>query len=239
MKVTVLGTGDTVGTPRIGCQCENCKFALSEGKERLRTSFLIENENHHILIDTSPDLRKQLLLYGSPHIDAVLWTHGHYDHIAGYNEFYRVQAFPPAYAADRAMDDIEGFFHFLHFEKNRIIPYESFSLFGMNFKFVEVNHPPMYTCGVVVECDGKRIGFTSDTNNKLSNETLEALKDCDILFLDALMPPSVHIGKHMNYKEALDLAKSLSPKEFRFIHMSHNIPFNWDNIASDGDIFEI
>ena len=239
MKITVLGTGDTVGTPRIGCSCDVCTTALNDGKERLRTSFLIENEGHNLLVDSSPDLRKQLLKHDSPYIDAVLWTHGHYDHIAGYNEFYRVQSFPPVYAASKAMDDIEGFFHFLHFEKNRMEPYEPFELFGMKFTFVEVNHPPMYTCGVVMECGGKKIGFTSDTNDILSEKTLKALKNCDLLFLDALMPPTVHIGKHMNYKEALLLAETLSPKEFYFVHMSHNIPFNWEHIALDGDIFVI
>ncbi|MBP2133801.1 phosphoribosyl 1,2-cyclic phosphate phosphodiesterase [Methanomicrobium sp. W14] len=239
MKITVLGTGDTVGTPRVGCECPVCTWAVREGRERLRTSFLIEEDGHNILIDTSPDLRRQLLKHGSPYIDAILWTHGHYDHIAGYNEFYRVQSFPPAYAASRAMDDIEGFFHFLHFERKRCTPYQPFEIYGIKFTFAEVNHPPMYTCGVVMEYNGKKIGFTSDTNDDLCEETLKALSGCDLLFIDALMPPSVHIGKHMNYKEALNLAEKLSAKKYYMVHMSHNLPFNWKHMASDGEVFEI
>ena len=101
MKITILGTGDTVGTPRVGCDCGVCTLATEEGRSRLRTSFLIENEGKNILIDTSPDLKEQLIRTGAPKIGAVLWTHAHYDHIAGFNEFYRVQDFPPAYTPEK------------------------------------------------------------------------------------------------------------------------------------------
>ncbi len=99
MKVTLLGTGDAIGTPKIGCSCPRCTYARETGAMRLRTSLLLEHNGHHVLIDSSPDLRQQLLLQGSPKIDAVIWTHGHYDHFMGYGEFYRVQPLPPVYAA--------------------------------------------------------------------------------------------------------------------------------------------
>ena len=66
MKITLLGTGDAIGTPKIGCSCRNCIYASNHGLERLRTSLLVETAGHHLLIDTSPDLRRQLLGTGSP-----------------------------------------------------------------------------------------------------------------------------------------------------------------------------
>ena len=102
MKITLLGTGDAIGTPKVGCNCPQCSHASKTGAMRLRTSLLVENEGKHILIDSSPDLRQQLLLHGSPHIDAVIWTHGHYDHFIGFGEFYRVQKIPPVFAAPRS-----------------------------------------------------------------------------------------------------------------------------------------
>ncbi|MDD4136347.1 MAG: MBL fold metallo-hydrolase, partial [Methanoregula sp.] len=57
MKITLLGTGDAVGTPRIGCDCPRCSHAKNNGATRLRTSLLIENNGKHLLIDSSPDLR--------------------------------------------------------------------------------------------------------------------------------------------------------------------------------------
>ena len=61
MKITVLGTGDTVGTPKVNCDCEVCREAKEKGLERLRTSILIEHKGLNLLIDTTPDLRRQLL----------------------------------------------------------------------------------------------------------------------------------------------------------------------------------
>ncbi|HJJ83544.1 MAG TPA: MBL fold metallo-hydrolase, partial [Methanocorpusculum sp.] len=76
MKITVLGTGDTVGTPKVNCDCEVCREAKEKGLERLRTSILIEHKGQNLLIDTTPDLRRQLLASNAPHIDGVIWTHG-------------------------------------------------------------------------------------------------------------------------------------------------------------------
>ena len=101
MKFTLLGTGDAIGTPKIGCDCPQCTHARETGT-LLRTSILIEHDDRHILVDSSPDLRQQLLRYGSPHIDAVIWTHGHYDHFMGFGEFYRVQKIPRSLPPTRA-----------------------------------------------------------------------------------------------------------------------------------------
>ena len=239
MKITILGTGDTVGTPRVGCDCPVCTGAVKEGKSRLRTSFLVENEGKSVLIDTSPDLKEQLIRAGAPHIDAVLWTHAHYDHIAGFNEFYRVQDFPPAYAPEKVMDDISGFFHFLRFKRKIVEPYEPFTLFGMEFEFVRVNHPPIDTFGIVIRCKGRKVGYSSDTNPDLPPETMKELFGCDLLFLDALMPADVHIGKHMNVAEAYDLARKLSPKEYYYVHMSHRIPMSHPGAGRDFMTFDL
>src|SRR5512136_3458995 len=103
MKITLLGTGDAIGTPKVGCTCPQCIQADKTGSMRLRTSLLVENNGRHLLVDSSPDLRQQLLRHGSPHIDAVIWTHGHYDHFMGFGEFYRVQTMPEVYAAPNVL----------------------------------------------------------------------------------------------------------------------------------------
>ena len=92
MEIRILGSGDAAGTPHVGCTCKNCTYAHNTGIERLRTSLLITHQDHNLIIDTTPDMRRQLLQAGSPRIDAVIWTHGHYDHFMGFGDFYRVQS---------------------------------------------------------------------------------------------------------------------------------------------------
>jgi phosphoribosyl 1,2-cyclic phosphate phosphodiesterase len=238
MKITLLGTGDAIGTPKVGCKCPQCSHARKTGAMRLRTSLLVENEGRHILIDSSPDLRQQLLLHGSPHIDAVIWTHGHYDHFIGFGEFYRVQKIPPVFAAPQVLNYCADVFRFLTFDKGEIPPYEPFELFGITITLFTVKHPPAFTCGMVFENAGFRIGFTSDTNIDIPQQSLDLLTDLDLLLLDALVPSDIRIHKHMNYLDACTLARSLEPDEYRCVHLSHLIPWELPHLGNDGEVFE-
>lgn len=238
MKITLLGTGDAIGTPKVGCNCPQCTHAKKTGTMRLRTSLLLENEGRHILIDSSPDLRQQLLLADSPHIDAVIWTHGHYDHFIGFGEFYRIQKIPPVFAAPPVLNYCSEVFRFLTFEKGEIQPYEPFEMFGITITLFMVKHPPAYTCGIVFENAGSRVGFTSDTNIDIPQQSLDLLADLDLLLLDALVPSDIRIHKHMNYLDACSLARNLNPKEYQCVHLSHLIPWELPHLGKDGDIFE-
>lgn len=237
MKLTLLGTGDAIGTPKIGCSCPQCTRARETGDMRLRTSLLLEHDGTHILIDTSPDLRQQLLLNGSPTIDAVIWTHGHYDHFIGFGEFYRVQDVPPVYAAPPVLSYCAEVFRFLSFEKHPVNPYEPFTIAGCSITPFLVKHPPAYTCGMLVECNGARIGFTSDTNADIPKKSLDLLSGLDLLLIDALVPSDIRIRKHMNYLDACSLAQNLKPQEFRCVHTSHMISWDLPNVGKDRETF--
>jgi phosphoribosyl 1,2-cyclic phosphate phosphodiesterase len=238
MRITLLGTGDAIGTPKVGCTCPQCTKANTEGTMRLRTSLLIENEGFHLLVDSSPDLRRQLLRYGSPHINAVIWTHGHYDHFMGFGEFYRVQHIPPVFATPPVMNYCAEIFRFLTFDRQIIQPYVPFTLSGITITPFTVKHPPAYTCGMLFETGKYRVGFTSDTNIDIPQRSLDLLGNLDLLLLDALVPSNVTIHKHMNYLDACMLADKLKPKDFRCVHQSHLLPWDLPHLGKDGDIFE-
>lgn len=239
VKITLLGTGDTTGTPLVGCTCPVCTEGAASGRERLRTSLLVEHDGFTLLIDTSPDLRQQLLRAGSPHIDAVLWTHGHYDHFAGYNDFYRVQKYPPGYGAPEVVAYMQEQFHFIRFDACPREPYVPFPLGGLQITLGEVNHPPTPTYGILIEDGDTRIGYTADTNKNIPQRTKDLLAGCDLFFADALFPSDVRHQKHMNYADAVALAAELEAKEFRLVHLSHKIGWDAPHIGYDGDIFVI
>jgi phosphoribosyl 1,2-cyclic phosphate phosphodiesterase len=233
MNLLFLGTGDAVGTPKIGCGCENCTFAREHGLERLRTSLLIEWDGRHLLIDTSPDLRRQLLCAGSPGIDAVIWTHGHYDHYSGFGEFYRIQDPPPVYAAEETLSYCGPLFSFLSFEQHRVQPFTPFTLFGLSVILFPVNHPPVPGFGVRIDSPEGSIAYTGDTRADIPERSRELLSGVDLLVLDAIVPPEIRLTKHMNYQEALQMAREAAPGGFRFVHLSHLIPWALPHPARD------
>jgi len=236
VKIRLLGTGDAPGTPKIGCSCTQCQYALDNKIQRLRTSLLVSHGETTILIDTSPDLRQQLLHAGSPHISAIIWTHGHYDHFMGLGEFYRVQKTPPIYAAEPVIAYCGDIFSFLLNKTVTVEPYIPFLIGDLSLTLIEVTHPPTYTCGVIISDGTTRVGFTSDTNEHLPQQTLDLLTGVDMLFVDGLFPPSFRkVTKHLNINEAEDLAEKLGVKEYRIVHMSHHVPFDYPCQGRDGD----
>ncbi|MCX6668726.1 MAG: MBL fold metallo-hydrolase [Methanothrix sp.] len=227
MKVTLLGTGDAIGTPKIGCKCAACADALRGGRSRrMRFSVLLESDEDEgrVLIDTSPDLRWQLLKKDIASVDGVIWTHAHYDHYAGFGDFHRVQSHVDVYALKETMDYILNYLYFLNPVRHDVNAYEPFEIAGMEFTLFKVNHPPAQAAGVLVTNGQKRLVITSDTNQDIPARSLELMRDADLMLADAIMPPGYNISKHMNAEEAVALAERLGAKDLLLTHLAHLYP---------------
>ena len=226
MRIVLLGTGDTVGTPKIGCTCPACLDALAGGRSaRSRFSILVESDEGRVLIDTGPDLRYQLLRFGIDHIDAVIWTHGHYDHYAGFGEFYRVQDRVQVYGLKDTLDYILEYLYFMNPVRNDVTVYEPFHLIGLEFMLFLVCHPPLHeSTGVIVRDGDKKLVITGDTNKQIPKRSIEVMQEPDLLICDAIAPPIFNLDKHMNTAEAEELASELHAKEMVMTHLSHLFP---------------
>lgn len=110
MRVTLLGTGDTTGTPTVGCDCDTCAAARERGVSRSRFSVHVANERtgESLLVDFSPDFRSQFLDNDVPLPDAGIVTHIHFDHLDGLGNVYRLVDGLPVHApseTDPATDE--------------------------------------------------------------------------------------------------------------------------------------
>lgn len=246
MRLTLLGTGDAVGTPKIGCNCPACEDARMGGKsQRLRFSILVESEGGKILIDTSPDLRQQFLRQNLSCIDGVIWTHGHYDHYSGFGEFYRVQNKVDVYGIPETLDYINNYVSFLKPRYHYVKLCEPFEIIGLQFTLFKVDHPPVEVpTGVIIRERDTKVVITGDTSAGIPKASMELMKDPDLLIADAIVPPHIHIKKHMNSEEAMALAEKLNAKEVVLTHLSHLFrPHHIESIflplGYDGQVFEL
>ncbi|PSP75689.1 ATP-binding protein [Halobacteriales archaeon QS_1_68_20] len=221
MEVTLLGAGDTTGTPTPGCDCDTCEYARREGLERSRFSVHVSNERtgESLLIDASPDFRQQFLAHEVDLPDEILVTHVHFDHLDGLGNAYRLlgprsggDAPVPVHAADdtvveavatpgedfdsvaAAVDRRYDYLHAVTVTPQE--PLEPFEAAGFRVTLVPVDHPPLPCYGVAVtdpETDAK-LSLSGDTSYAIPEASRAALADPDLLLADAIVP--AHLCEH-------------------------------------------
>ncbi len=205
MRVTLLGTGDTTGTPTVGCDCDTCETARERGVSRSRFSVHVENERtgDSLLVDFSPDFRSQFLDRDVPLPDAGVVTHIHFDHLDGLGNAYRLFDGLPVHApgeTDPATDEsvaetIRSKYDYLgdRIGVHARDPFETFETCGLRLRFVPVDHPPLACYGVVVEDmrTGTKLSITGDTSYAIPERSRVALAEPDLLLADAIVPASL------------------------------------------------
>ena len=233
MKITLLGTGTSQGIPVMGCGCEVC-VSTNPKDQRLRTSVLLEIADKNILIDCGPDFRQQMLRLNVQHIDAVLITHEHQDHIAGLDELrsyiFKQNKPMPIYAEERVVTNIKYRFPYA-FSKN---PYPGAPTFAMH----HIRSGDLHIEGVEVEAIrvqhgklpilGFRFGnfaYLTDLNG-IPEESMALLQNLDVLVLDALHHRPHH--SHYNVHQALEVIDELKPEKAYLTHISHDMGLHDD-----------
>jgi phosphoribosyl 1,2-cyclic phosphate phosphodiesterase len=221
MKVTLLGTGTSTGVPSIGCECETCVSEDPRDK-RLRVSVLVEHAGQAVLVDTSSDFRQQALRVGLRHLDAVLITHCHADHIFGLDDIRPLNFRHGAlgvYANERAWRDIRRIFQYVfepsHFGGGLPQVVAHTVVDGAPF-CLEVIHGRL----PVVAYRFNDFAYATDLS-EIPPRTKEGLRDLDALVIDCLRL-SEH-PTHLSLERALAYIEELGPRRAYLTHIAHDI----------------
>jgi len=229
LKITVLGSGTSVGVPTLGCHCDVCTSA-DPRDNRLRPSVLLSYQDRQVLIDTTPDFRTQALRVGLQRLDAVLFTHAHADHVMGLDDVrpfnFRQKERIPIYASADTMASIQSCFHYIFDsgkkESNvpqldaRLIAGAPFDVFGMEFIPIPILHGSQTIYGF-------RFGAAAylTDHSDIPESSLEKLRGLDVLFLDALRYKP-H-PTHSTVDRSTATAQKLAARRAFFTHIGHDL----------------
>ena len=189
MEVTLLGTGDTTGTPTPNCGCDTCRAARERGLERSRFSVHVHNERtgESLLVDASPDFRQQFLAYDVALPDAVCITHIHFDHLDGLGNAYRLLDDVPVYAPDETdpktgesvAETVDRKYDYLDaVTVDPVSPLETLEVCGFEVTLVPVDHPPLLCYGLRVEDPetGAALSLSGDTSYAVPDRSRDVLE---------------------------------------------------------------
>lgn len=226
-----LGTGTSGGVPIIGCQCEVCTSPDAHDT-RLRSSAMLQVNGANILIDTSPDLRQQLLRSTPVRIDAILYTHMHSDHTAGIDDIrpfnYRQEERIPVWMLENAVEDFQRRFGYTlepirhrygvvpNLDLHVIDAAQPFEVAGVQVIPIPVMHGRLPILGY-------RIGDVAYLTDILSlpPESEPLLQGLDVLVTTALKKEE-NPG-HMSLFQALDLVERIGPQRAYLSHVGHEL----------------
>ncbi|NLN74976.1 MAG: MBL fold metallo-hydrolase [Armatimonadetes bacterium] len=228
MRITFLGTGTSHGVPMIGCDCPVCR-SDDPKNTRTRSSVYIETGESRILIDTTPEMRIQMLREDISRVDAILFTHSHADHIFGLDDVRRFNDFNrcalPCYGNDVTLRDIRRSFEYVFVPTQIGGGKPSLDLIAVNGPFTAagISVIPIKVKHGKLDVLGYRIGdFAYVTDVSFIPETsLDLLENLNTLVLGVIRPKPHET--HLSLGEGVELVEMLQPKRAYFTHIAHQL----------------
>ena len=227
MKLTFLGTGTSQGVPVIACHCRVCRSGDIRDS-RLRTSALLSIDDRNVLFDIGPDFRQQMLREKVEHIDAILITHAHRDHVAGLDDIrsfnYVQHRKMEVYLNAEARHAIERDYHYI-FEPHQYPGLPEANLHTVEGPFTVGDIPvmPIKAMHKDLPVLGFRIGelaYITDANY-IAPEEMAKLQGVKVLVINALRKEK-HFS-HYCLPEALEIIGKVAPERAFLTHMSHEM----------------
>ncbi|HOY69849.1 MAG TPA: MBL fold metallo-hydrolase [Methylotenera sp.] len=231
MQLTMLGVGSSGGTPMIGCACTTCTSSHPRNQRTRCSSLITLATGQHILIDTGPDLRQQALREKLTHVDAVLYTHTHADHLHGIDDLrgfcQRQRAQIPLYGSTTTCKHIAEKFGYALREPSDFwdLPVlkthaveTPFSLFGQTITPIPIKHGHSDIYGYRIS----DFAYLTDVS-AIPETSMSLLRGLKVLLLDCLRP-TPHFT-HINVEQSLRYASLIGAATTYLIHMTHELEY--------------
>ena len=228
-RVTLLGTGTSHGVPMIGCDCAVCR-STDPRDQRWRPSAYIQLPDLAVLVDTSTDLRAQALRFGVSRVDAILFTHGHADHVMGLDEVRRFNALQrgriACYADAQTVGEVRRTFAYI-FDSGAprgggLPELDLFTVAG-EFSLGRQVVVPITVLHGRRPVLGYRIGsfaYVTDCSS-IPDPSWPLLEGVEWLVLDALRERP-H-PTHFSVTQALEVVRQIAPRRAWFTHIAHDL----------------
>lgn len=233
MKLIVLGCGTSTGVPRIGNDWGECDPNEPKNR-RSRVSIIVESDaGTKLLVDTSTDLRQQLLANDISKIDGVFWTHDHADHCHGIDDLRPLRfgrAAPiPGFASQETVRRLKHRFSYVfsgEFGYPSIVELQDLEKLrihaGFSVESVEMPHGPTKCTGYRFEADGQSIAYTTDFS-EITDAMLAMLKGVDVLVCDCLRREPHPTHAHLTM--AIDLARRCKARKLVLTHLDKSMDY--------------
>lgn len=229
MIITFLGSGTSTGVPVIGCRCAVCTSS-DEKNQRLRQSVKIEIDGRFGLIDTTPDLRTQLLRDPMPRLDFILFTHSHSDHVMGLDDIrpfnFRQRSPVVGYANSHTTRALRRIFSYIWDDSQAGGGKPQLDLHEIDgpFEHEHISIIPIPVSHGQWTILGYRIGpfaYITDTNG-IPETSMALLKGVDTLAIDGLRPGPQH-STHFTIGQSVEVARSIGARMTYLIHLAHEV----------------
>ncbi|MBB03125.1 MAG: MBL fold metallo-hydrolase [Rubinisphaera brasiliensis] len=231
-EVVILGSGTSHGVPMVGCRCPICQ-STDPKNNRTRSSILVRAPEGNIIVDTTPEMRIQLVREQVDLVHAAIFTHGHADHIFGLDDLrqfgFLLDRDIPLFCEPLVEEQLRLAFSYAFRppadpKRRGAIPrfdmqpmtLEPFELLGVRVQPLRLFHGSLPIVGFRIG----ELAYCTDVS-EIPDETWPLLEGVQVLVIDALrFRPH---PTHFNIEQAIEASRRIGAKQTYLTHICHDI----------------